>query len=105
MITFEVRYGEGEGRVIEVPEDISLSLMEVLRASEYSIAATCGGIALCATCYVEVVEGHELLEPATEAELDMLDTLPASTGQSRLACQIRINARLQNAVVRLKSTE
>lgn len=105
MITFQILDTTGRRRVIEVPEDINLSLMEVLRASDYPIAATCGGMALCATCYVEVVEGHDHLGSPTETELDMLDTLPASTPQSRLACQIRIDHRLQDAVLQLKSFE
>ena len=105
MITFEVLDAVGQRRLIEVPEDINLTLMEVLRASEYPIAATCGGMALCATCYVEVVKGHDRFGPASDAELDMLDTLPSATPQSRLACQIRIDHRLQDAVVQLKSFE
>lgn len=103
MITFEVQRGEGERKVIEVPEGINLSLMEVLRASEYPIEATCGGMALCATCYVEVLEGQEHLGEPTEAELDMLDTLPSSNSKSRLACQIKVSGSLQNAVLQLKS--
>jgi len=103
MITFEVLDRNGERRVIEVPEDINLSLMEVLKASEYPIEATCGGMALCATCYVEVLKGIEQLDGPTDPELDMLDTLPSSTAQSRLACQIRINPRLQDAVLELKA--
>jgi len=105
MITFEVQYGEGERKVIEVPEEINLSLMEVLRASEYPIAATCGGMALCATCYVEVLQGNEQLEKPTDAELDMLDTLPSANSQSRLACQIKVNPRLQNVLLQLKSSD
>lgn len=103
MITFEVQSTEGERTVIEVPDGINLNLMEVLRASEYPIEATCGGMALCATCYVEVLEGQEHLGGPTEAELDMLDTLPSSNSRSRLACQIKIDGRLQNAVLQLKS--
>ena len=78
MITFEVQHGGGERRTIEVPEDINLNLMEVLRASEYPIEATCGGMALCATCYVEVLESNARLDVPTGAELDMLDTLPSA---------------------------
>ncbi|MEX2232336.1 MAG: 2Fe-2S iron-sulfur cluster-binding protein [Cyclobacteriaceae bacterium] len=99
MITFEVQDRAGERRLIEIPEDINLSLMEVLRASEYPIAATCGGIALCATCYVEVISGKEKLDAPADTELDMLDTLPNANSHSRLACQIRINSRLQDAVL------
>ena len=100
MITFEVENHAGERRLIEVPEEINLSLMEILRASEYPIEATCGGIALCATCYIEVLEGERLDGP-TETELDMLDTLPGATSRSRLACQIRISHKLQNAVLKI----
>lgn len=99
MITFKVEERNGEHRTIEVPEDINLNLMEVLRASEYPIEATCGGMALCATCYVEVTDGRERLDDPTDAELDMLDTLPATNSQSRLACQIKITEKLQDVVV------
>lgn len=105
MITFEVQDSSGERRVIEVPQDINLSLMEVLKASEYPIQATCGGMALCATCYVEVLHGMEQLDAPRDAELDMLDTLPSSNSRSRLACQIRINKQLQNVVLQLKHSD
>jgi len=105
MITFEVQDRDGVQRSIEVPADISLSLMEVLKASDYPIEATCGGIALCATCYVEVQQGMEQLEGPTEAELDMLDTLPSATGKSRLACQIRVSPRLQGVMLKIAKGE
>ncbi len=103
MITFHVQATDGARRTIEVPEEINLSLMEVLRASEYSIEATCGGMALCATCYVEVIEGIDQLGEPTDVELDMLDTLPSATAESRLACQIRITPELEGVVLQLKS--
>ena len=99
MITFEVLERGGERRLIEVPEDINLNLMEVLRASEYPVEATCGGIALCATCYVEILDGVEKLDGPTDTELDMLDTLPSATPESRLACQIKITPALQDVVL------
>ena len=103
MITFEIQDSSGRKRTIEVPEDINLNLMEVLRASEYPIEATCGGMALCATCYVEVLEGLEQLGARTDAELDMLDTLPNANEKSRLACQIKIDSRMQNVLLQIKS--
>lgn len=104
MIGFEVEDETGI-RNIEVPEDISLSLMEVLKASDYPVKATCGGMALCATCHVEVLKGFEHLDDHTDAELDMLDTLPDASSESRLACQIRISARLQGCRFKLKPFE
>jgi ferredoxin len=102
MITFEVTDREGKVQTLELPTDINLSLMEVLKASEYPIEATCGGMALCATCHVEVVKGLERLGNPHDIELDMIDTLPDATSRSRLACQIRLNENLHGAEIRLK---
>ena len=95
----------GEVRLLEIPDGIDLSLMEVLKASDYDILATCGGMALCATCHVEVLEGMEVLAPRSDAELDMLDTLPDAGDQSRLACQIRLNPALDGLKIRVFETE
>lgn len=103
MIAFDVVDGNGNSQKIEVPEEINLNLMEVLKASEYNILATCGGMALCATCQVEVAEGIEKLPPPTDMEMDMLDQLPRCTAQSRLACQIKISDNLTGAIFHLQS--
>ena len=101
MIQFTVEDRNGERRELEIPDDMSLSLMEALKASEYSIMATCGGMALCATCHVQILEGLEKLPIMNEDELDMLDTLPDMAFDSRLACQLRINDTLSGAIVRI----
>ena len=102
-IIVEDRYGEQQP--VEIPEEISLSLMEVLKASEYNVLATCGGMALCATCHVQVLEGLDLLPPPSEGEMDMLDTLPDAGFDSRLACQIRINDNLNGMIFRIRGDE
>lgn len=101
MITFDVVDAAGALQKIEVPEGINLNLMEVLKASEYNILATCGGMALCATCQVEVAQGLEKLLPPSDIEIDMLDQLPRCTAQSRLACQLKITENLDGAVFHL----
>jgi 2Fe-2S ferredoxin len=105
MISFQVQDASGEIRTIEVPEGINLSLMEVLKASDYDIQATCGGMALCATCHIEVKDGLDRLASKTDAELDMLDTLPSGSKNSRLACQIKINEQLQNSFIKLSAPD
>lgn len=105
MIQFTIEDRTGEQQSIEIPEGINLSLMEVLKASEYNILATCGGMALCATCHVQVLDGLDTLPPAQDAELDMLDTLPDAEDDSRLACQIRVDETLEGATFRIKSPE
>jgi ferredoxin len=101
MITFDVIDRNAERKTVEVPEAISLSLMEVLVASEYPILATCGGMALCATCQVEVIEGIEKIPDPANNELDMLDQLPKISSVSRLSCQIRIGENLNGSVFSL----
>ena len=101
MINITVEDRNGERQQLEIPDDISLSLMEVLKASEYNILATCGGMALCATCHVQVLEGGERLGNANDQELDMLDTLPDAGSDSRLACQLRIDQSMDGAVFRI----
>lgn len=103
MVKFQVKDANGVLRDIEVPTDMNLNLMEVLKASNYDIEAACGGMALCATCHIEILEGAETLSPRTDAELDMLDTLPVVLPNSRLACQVKVTNKLQDVVLRLNN--
>lgn len=105
MINITVEDRNGEVQTIEVPTDINLSLMEVLKASEYQILATCGGMALCATCHVQVKEGLDDLPEPTNEEMDMLDTLPDAGFDSRLACQIRISEQIDGLSVKIRGDE
>lgn len=105
LIQFTIEDRNGERQTLEIPEGINLSLMEVLKASDYPILATCGGMALCATCHVAVLSGGETLPPPQDAELDMLDTLPDAEPDSRLSCQIRVNETLEGAIFRIKGED
>jgi ferredoxin len=105
MIQFTVEDRDGGQQPIAIPEGINLNLMEVLKASDYTILATCGGMALCATCHVQVLTGLDALPDPQDAELDMLDTLPDAESDSRLACQIRVDDSVGGALFRIKSDE
>jgi ferredoxin len=48
--------------------------------------------ACCGTCRVSVLEGGELLEPAEEDELEVLDAFGDDPAVVRLACQARLRA-------------
>lgn len=101
-VKFEVEDRNGETKVLEFPTNMGLNVMEALKASEYPILATCGGMALCATCHVEVIDGFDQLDNPNDMELDMLDTLPNGTNQSRLACQLRVSEQLNDVKLLLK---
>jgi len=105
MITFTVEGRDGVQVPIEVPEGISLSLMEVLKGSDYDILATCGGMALCATCRVQVLKGAGQLPPPGDAELDILDTLPFVEDNTRLSCQLRINEDMEGCFFKIPAED
>ncbi|PZX59182.1 2Fe-2S ferredoxin [Algoriphagus ratkowskyi] len=105
MVNFTVEDQEGNRQDCEAPDDMGLNLMEVLKAYEYPILATCGGMALCGTCHIEILEGKDELGEATDPELDQLENLPDYFPTSRLACQIRIGDVLDGSVIKLRGED
>lgn len=105
MIHFTIEDHQGNRQDVEAPADMGLSLMEILKAYEYPVLATCGGMALCATCHVEIVDGKDELGEASDLELDQLEALPEYFPTSRLACQIRIGDLLEGAVIKLRGED
>lgn len=100
-ISIHVEDRAGNVSELTAPTDMGLSLMEFLKASEYDILATCGGMALCATCCVDVMEGEEKLNEMSDDEYAMLDTLPDLLPNSRLACQLQLNPSMNGLKIRL----
>lgn len=76
-------------------------LLEICDDSLAPIPFSCRS-ASCATCHVEVVEGSEWMEPAEEAEQDLLDIIGGPPG-SRLACQVIIKPG--PGLIRLRSLD
>jgi len=104
IINISVEDQEGNVQDLEIPTDVSLSLMEVLKASEYDILATCGGMALCATCQIQALDEFELAQPGDD-EADMLDTIHYAASDSRLSCQIRVTPELEGMRIKIIAAE
>src|SRR3954466_15834018 len=82
----------GKGHIREGKE--GGGVMEALRDAGLPITAECGGACACATCHGYVEDGwFEKLNPPSPEELDMLDMALAVEPNSRLSCQIPINAK------------
>lgn len=93
---------KGEEMVLEVPNDMGLNLMEFLKANDYEqIEGTCGGMALCASCHIRVLEVNPPLGEQSDDELAILETLPAVYDNSRLSCQIKLNPELANIKIEI----
>lgn len=105
-ITVHIQDENFETKSIEIPLGVELSLMEVLKAEGYQIEGVCGGMALCATCRVQVLNKEEVgLNDAGDDELCMLETLPCYTGNCRLSCQIKISEKINGMLIRLPQEE
>jgi ferredoxin, 2Fe-2S len=92
----------GEEIKLEVPNDMGLNLMEFLKANDYEqIEGTCGGMALCASCHVRVLEVAPALGEQSDDELAILETLPVVYDNSRLSCQIKLNEHLNNIKIEI----
>lgn len=100
-IKINIQNPDGSLTTLEAPTDMGLSLMEFLKGNEYDILATCGGMALCATCHVEVISGFDKLKEISDDEYAMLDTLPNITPTSRLSCQLKLADALDNITVKI----
>ena len=100
-INITIQNADNSTTQLQAPTDMGLSLMEFLKACEYDILATCGGMALCATCHIEVINGFENLNEITDDEYAILDTLPNITPTSRLACQLQISEKLNNIALKI----
>jgi len=101
LITVFVTDLEGTRHEIQAPTDMGLNLMEAMKANGLAVKATCGGMAMCATCNVCVESDHELPE-MSESEEDMLDeAFVLDIDGSRLSCQIPVSQKIDGLEVKL----
>ena len=87
---------------IVAPTDMSMNLMEVIRSYELAEEGTigvCGGMAMCASCQVYVVDGAEKLLEMGEEEDAMLSEAFHVQNNSRLGCQIHITSEIEGLEV------
>jgi 2Fe-2S ferredoxin len=99
LTTIEVITRSGES--LSVSSENDRSLMEAIRdAGIDELLALCGGCCSCATCHVYVDEKWaQTLPSITEDESDLLDSSDHRKGNSRLSCQIRVDAALEGMKV------
>lgn len=76
------------------------NLMELLFDKCMEDVGDCKGRAWCGTCHIQVIEGS-LSETMDPDEKDTLSKSEDVASNSRLACQIPVNAELNNLVFRI----
>ncbi|ADM08689.1 ferredoxin, 2Fe-2S [Parvularcula bermudensis HTCC2503] len=99
----KVTYIEHDGKEHEIDGDDGLTVMEVaVKNSVPGIDADCGGACACATCHVYVDPSFsEKVGAPNDMEDSMLDFASDRRENSRLSCQIKLDAELEGLVVRL----
>ena len=101
MVKITFVQADGSSQVIEAKE--GFTVMEAARTHDVpGIEAECGGACSCATCHVYVDEAwREKTGTPSEMEEDMLDFAFDVREESRLSCQIKVEAELDGLVVRV----
>lgn len=91
------------GKTEEIDAAAGVSAQEAIRqAGLDELLALCGGNCSCATCHVYVApEWSERLLAMSETESDLLDSSDYREANSRLACQLTLNADLDGLTIRI----
>jgi ferredoxin len=100
-ITLYVTDLDGVRHTIMAPTDMSLSVMEAIRANELPIKATCGGMAMCATCNCIVKSDHELPEMSEDEEAMLDEAFVLDVEGSRLMCQIPVTSAIDGLEIEM----
>jgi ferredoxin, 2Fe-2S len=99
-----VRTRSGESVVVTSSGDEFL--MQPMRDQNVDIEATCGGCASCGTCHVYVQkEWLDRLPPISDEEAELISGLSCGKENSRLACQLKLDASLDGIQVTVAPSE
>lgn len=96
---FSIIFVTQDGERFAVPIKAGTTVMEAAVAREVpGIEAQCYGAGVCGTCHVYAPDIlREVLPPKSAWEVEMVGNLPLERPESRLACQIRFEARFDGA--------
>jgi len=95
---------EGASHEVDAPTDMSMNIMELVRAYELAPEGTigiCGGMAMCASCQCYVLSENVELPPMQDDEEAMLSEAFNVKENSRLSCQIQITENLDGLKLEL----
>jgi len=106
MTTITFVEASGQSTTLDLAEGWSLMQGATSNGID-GIIGECGGSCACATCHCYVDDLlAKVLPPPSQGELDMLDNAAAERRpNSRLACQIKVSAAMNGAVVHLPKTQ
>ncbi len=101
LITLHITDLSGNEHKIQAPMDMNLNVMEAIRANDLPIKATCGGMAMCATCNCLVKSNHTLPEMSEDEEAMLDEAFVLDIEGSRLMCQIPVSQEINGLQIQL----
>ena len=101
LITLHITDLSGNEHKIQAPMDMNLNVMEAIRANDLPIKATCGGMAICATCNCVVKSNHTLPEMSEDEEAMLDEAFVLDIEGSRLMCQIPVSQEINGLQIQL----
>lgn len=102
-ITIKIKDRDGALHQVQAPTDMSMNLMELVRAYELAPEGTigvCGGMAMCASCQCYVLNDVELPEMGPDEDAMLAEAFFVKPN-SRLGCQIPITEELEGLEIEL----
>ena len=102
-VTIFITDRNGERHEVQAPTDMNMNVMELIRSYELAEEGTlgiCGGMAMCASCQVYVLNDVISLERNPDEEA-MLDEAYHVQENSRLGCQIHISEDLEGLEIQI----
>lgn len=102
-VNIKIKDRDGVVHDIVAPTDMSMNLMEVMRAYELAMEGeigVCGGMAMCASCQVYVLNDFPLEEKSDEEDAMLAEAFHVKDN-SRLGCQIPITEELEGLEVEM----
>ncbi len=102
-VTIKITDREGVAHEVQAPTDMSMNIMELVRAYELAPEGTigvCGGMAMCASCQCYVLNDVELPEMGPDEEAMLSEAFHVKPN-SRLGCQINITEELNGLEIEL----
>ncbi len=102
-ITINITDREGNKHSVQAPTDMSMNIMELVRAYELAPEGTigiCGGMAMCASCQCYILNEVPLPEKSDDEEA-MLSEAFFVKPNSRLGCQINITEEIDGLEIEL----
>ncbi len=102
-VTIKITDREGIVHKVQAPTDMSMNIMELVRAYELAPEGTigiCGGMAMCASCQCYVLNDVQLPEMGPDEDAMLAEAFYVKSN-SRLGCQIPITEELHGLEIEL----